>query len=123
MQRLYSTFPGSLPGVGLLLVRMAMGLPMLLGNRPLCGFSHAGVVGHCAGITLAALLTAGLWTPIAAVLLAVLEILPMLCARSLIVDHIVIALVGVGLALLGPGAWSLDALLFGRKRIEIKAPT
>jgi hypothetical protein len=117
MQRLYSTFPGSLPGVGLLVVRIAIGLPMLFGNRPLCGFLHAEFVGHGAGIMLAALLIAGLWTPIAAVLQAVLEIWPMLCARSLIVDHIVIALVGIGLALLGPGAWSMDALLFGRKRI------
>jgi uncharacterized membrane protein YphA (DoxX/SURF4 family) len=96
---------------------------MLFGYQPLCGFPHEEFVGHAAGITLAALLIAGLWTPIAAVLQAVLAIWPMLCARNLIVDHIVTALVGVGLALLGPGAWSLDALLFGRKRIDIKAPT
>jgi uncharacterized membrane protein YphA (DoxX/SURF4 family) len=122
MQRLYSTFPRSLPGAGLLLVRIAIGLPMLFVNRPLCGFLHADIVGHGTEITLAALLIAGLWTPIAAVLVAVLEFWPMLCTQSFNVDHIVIGLVAIGLAMLGPGAWSLDAVFFGRKRIDITGP-
>jgi uncharacterized membrane protein YphA (DoxX/SURF4 family) len=95
---------------------------MLIGNRALCGFLHAEIVGHGMGIALAAMLIAGLWTPIAALLLAVLEFWPMLCTRSLDVDHIVIGLIAVGLAMLGPGAWSLDAVIFGRKRIDVNGP-
>jgi hypothetical protein len=30
------------------------------------------------------------------------------------------AAIGAGLALVGPGAWSLDAWLFGWKRIDIE---
>ena len=33
--------------------------------------------------------------------------------------HIVLAALGVALAMIGPGAWSVDARLFGRKRIRI----
>jgi hypothetical protein len=33
--------------------------------------------------------------------------------------HILLAALGAGLAMIGPGAWSVDARLFGRKRIRI----
>ena len=33
--------------------------------------------------------------------------------------HMLVGALGVVLAMLGPGAWSLDARLFGRKRIQI----
>jgi putative oxidoreductase len=33
--------------------------------------------------------------------------------------HALLAVLSISLALLGPGAWSIDALIFGRKRIDI----
>jgi uncharacterized membrane protein YphA (DoxX/SURF4 family) len=33
--------------------------------------------------------------------------------------HILLGALGIALAMLGPGAWSVDARLFGRKRIQI----
>jgi hypothetical protein len=30
-----------------------------------------------------------------------------------------LGILGISLAMLGPGAWSVDALLFGRKRITV----
>jgi putative oxidoreductase len=66
----------------------------------------------------AALLLIGLWTPVAGVLIAVAE----LCQAFFSADpslHIVLAALGAGLAMIGPGAWSVDARLFGRKRITI----
>ena len=33
--------------------------------------------------------------------------------------HILLAAMSVGLAMLGPGAWSIDAHLFGRKLLDI----
>ena len=35
---------------------------------------------------------------------------------------VLLASLGVALALMGPGAWSVDARLFGWKRIEIQRP-
>lgn len=34
-------------------------------------------------------------------------------------NHLLLAVLAISLAMLGPGAWSIDALLFGRKRIAI----
>jgi putative oxidoreductase len=76
-------------------------------------------IPHAAAAGAAALLLVGLWTPVAGVLMACME----LCfAFSHVADpsmHIVLGALGAGLAMLGPGAWSLDARRFGRKRIRI----
>jgi putative oxidoreductase len=67
-----------------------------------------------------ALLLAGLWTPIAGVIASMLEVW---VAVSLPADSSAPALaaaIALGLALLGPGAWSIDARNYGRKRILIK---
>jgi hypothetical protein len=37
-----------------------------------------------------------------------------------VIIHVLPAAMGVSLVMLGPGAWSVDALLFGRKRIDIR---
>jgi putative oxidoreductase len=67
----------------------------------------------------AGFLLVGLWTPVAGLLMAVAE----LCLTfSHPVDpwsHILLGALGAALAMLGPGAWSVDARLFGRKRIHI----
>jgi uncharacterized membrane protein YphA (DoxX/SURF4 family) len=34
-------------------------------------------------------------------------------------SHILLAILGISLAMLGPGAWSIDSLVFGRKRITV----
>ena len=34
-------------------------------------------------------------------------------------SHLLLAILGISLAMLGPGAWSIDALIFGRKRITV----
>ena len=66
-----------------------------------------------------ALLIVGLWTPVAGLFLAVSELSLLLlpsCNGSM---HLVLAALGAALAMIGPGAWSVDARLFGRKRIRI----
>jgi hypothetical protein len=64
------------------------------------------------------LLIAGLWTPLAGTVVAVLELSHILTTAP---DRLVCLLVGTiggALAMLGPGRWSVDAQLFGWKRIE-----
>lgn len=68
-------------------------------------------------------LLAGLWTPAVAALLALNEIS---IALSLVSPqpedkwiHVFLAVLAAAIAMLGPGAWSIDARLFGRKRVDI----
>ena len=65
----------------------------------------------------AALLLVGLWTPFAAVAVAAIHLGIPGMAQGLNGATVVDSAVGLALAMLGPGAWSLDARLFGRKRI------
>jgi putative oxidoreductase len=120
MQRLYSTFPNGLPGAGLVVLRLAAGVPpvmsgvAILQNTP----QGAGLLTIFAGVLSGGLIVAGLWTPYAGVLMALVEgWLGFLAGTAEI--HLVRGALGVGLAALGPGAWSIDARLFGRKRIEV----
>ena len=66
-----------------------------------------------------ALLTIGLWTPVAGLFMAISELSLLLFPSTNTSMHFVFATVGVALAMIGPGAWSVDAHLFGRKRIRI----
>ena len=66
-----------------------------------------------------ALLVIGLWTPVAGLFMAVSELSLLLLPFSNGSMHLVLAALGAALAMIGPGAWSVDARLFGRKRIRI----
>jgi uncharacterized membrane protein YphA (DoxX/SURF4 family) len=67
----------------------------------------------------AALLFVGLWTPAAGVLMAAAELWLAFSHPADPWMHVLVGALGVVLAMLGPGAWSVDARLFGRKRIQI----
>lgn len=58
---------------------------------------------------------AGLWTPFVGVFIAVVEAWTAFSEHFTIQGHILVAALGLCLAMLGPGAWSADARLFGRK--------
>jgi putative oxidoreductase len=114
VRRLYSTFAPGGPGVGLLLLRVVAGIA-LLARWPENGQLPLRVPEVATGI----LLAAGLWTPIAGGLLAVLELWRAVSATADRWAYILLAAIVGALALLGPGAWSVDARLFGWKRIDI----
>ena len=120
MRRLYSTFAGGGPGIALLLMRLVVGTvvlwqagPTLWSGPPL----HIVVSGPLA---LAALfLIAGLWTPVAGAVVAVVAISEMLRTGELLNGRLLAATIGGALTMLGPGRLSVDARLFGWKRIDL----
>jgi len=64
------------------------------------------------------LLFLGLWTPIAGVSVALTEILKMLMLPGDKPLWLMLGTAGAALAMLGPGLWSIDARLYGWKRLE-----
>jgi uncharacterized membrane protein YphA (DoxX/SURF4 family) len=65
------------------------------------------------------LLLVGLWTPVAGVLVAVMEAWSIFSPGGDLRSHILLGTLGTALAMLGPGAWSVDARIFGWKRIDL----
>ena len=63
-------------------------------------------------------LCAGLWTPIAGGATAIIGLWSAFARPADPWSQLQLAILGAGLAMLGPGAWSIDARLFGRKRIN-----
>jgi putative oxidoreductase len=119
VQRLFSGFADGWPGVGLLLLRLLTGFALIhFGIGNLRETPPLEIIGIGAGI----LLLAGLWTPVAGVLAAIVKVW---IALSRYFSHsgdpwiAVVAVLGAVLAMVGPGAWSIDARLFGRKHIDM----
>ena len=65
------------------------------------------------------LLVAGLWTPIAGTVVVLIELLKISLHVGDPWIYILLGTLGAALALLGPGGWSVDARLFGWKRVEL----
>ena len=65
----------------------------------------------------AALLFVGLWTPVAGAMTIIIEVRTAFAKPGDYWIQILLGALGAGLALLGPGIWSVDARLFGWKRI------
>jgi uncharacterized membrane protein YphA (DoxX/SURF4 family) len=68
------------------------------------------------------LLLVGLWTPVAGAIVALTELWIGLSQSHDVWVSVMLAGLGAALALMGPGAWSVDARLYGWKRIEIRRP-
>jgi putative oxidoreductase len=119
MQRLYTTFPNEWPGAGLLLLRLAEGVPSVVAGatRALGSGVTVATLPYAVDILSGLLLIVGFWTPIGGVLQALVEFSSALSGSGY--DHIVRGVIGLSVAMLGPGAWSVDARLFGRKRIDV----
>jgi uncharacterized membrane protein YphA (DoxX/SURF4 family) len=61
----------------------------------------------------------GLWTPFAASCQAIIETSLALTGATFESTHLIHMLIGLSLVMLGPGSWSIDARLYGRKRIYL----
>jgi putative oxidoreductase len=121
LQRLFSAFPNDWPGRGLLLQRVVTATLLFCS-----GFGHireasqfALVFPHVIGAGAGILLLLGLWTPICGTLIGIIEVWVALSSDDGGGLSIMLATSGTTLAMIGPGAWSIDARLFGRKHFTI----
>jgi putative oxidoreductase len=128
--RLFSAFPDGWPGIGLLLLRTAIGIVALLqagfyldNASSSSGIWLSGLVGLAAGTAL----LIGILTPIAGTVvgLGVMGIgfsilaapMPNLFDEKL--SAVLAATIAAAIVFVGPGAFSVDARLFGRREIII----
>jgi hypothetical protein len=82
------------------------------------GVPAAGpIVPELIGSVLGLFILAGLWTPAVGALVAVVQVWIALTGAGDESMAIILAALGGTLAMIGPGAWSIDARLFGRKYI------
>src|SRR6266481_1060352 len=93
-------FPGGWPGAGLLVLRLAAAIPLIIGG----------------GVAVRDAPQLGLH----AIYFATIEVWIFFSRGDGANWHLLLAALGVSLVMLGPGAWSVDARLFGRKRIDIR---
>jgi putative oxidoreductase len=80
--------------------------------------SASAAVPQLVGAGLSIFILVGLWTPIVGTLVSFIEIWVMISRTADPRIAIMLAMLSASLAMIGPGAWSVDARLFGRKHIE-----
>ena len=124
MQRLYSMFPNGWPGKGLFVLRAAGALPLVCDalltvmgaphREPLLLLGFAALAG--------VFLLIGLWTPVAGVCVSVAELLMIFAGTDQLRGSLLQLAIAVSIVMLGPGAWSIDARLFGRQRLDFDEP-
>ena len=120
MRRLYSTFAGGWPGAGLLLMRMVAGSALVV-RAGMTLESGAPMYMTINAVFLAGsgiLLIPGLWTPVVGTFVALLEVWQLLALAKDPWVPLLMGTICAALAMLGPGLWSVDAYLFGWKRVE-----
>lgn len=124
LQRLFSMFPNGWPGVALLLLRVASAI-LLIHDGAIILFPRPElqtIILQSVAIGSGTLLLLGLWTPIASPLVTLVEVCVALLGTTHLRSSILLAVVGAALTALGPGALSIDARLYGRKRFDIREP-
>ena len=125
MQRLFSNFADGWPGAGLLLLRLLTGGALIhFGISSIReGPAPLTVALQAIGIATAVLLLVGMLTPVSGMLAAAAKV--WIAVSRFSSDSgdpwvtLAQAILAAVLAMIGPGAWSIDARRFGRKHIDL----
>lgn len=115
MQRLYSMFPLGGPGVGLVSLRFAMVLALYVDRSAITTVLPGMLAIPCLVIT-ALSLTLGILTPVFALLGLFVGCVALFQANTgQAWVALLTFLIAIALLLLGPGAYSVDARIYGRR--------
>lgn len=115
LQKLFSAFPAGWPGVGLLLLRMLVGVTLIAQTVTQVRSSELSAPAWVLAVLVilgAGCLLLGFATPVVAVLIA-------LASLASTIQNLDTVVLSIAIALLGPGAFSIDARMFGRREILI----
>ena len=119
MQRLFSTFANGWPGLGLLIQRLVLGTALIWHGA--IAYQDAAAVEQIVPELIASgaalFIVTGLWTPAAGALIAALQLWIALVRPGNEAGVLILGTLAGTLAMIGPGAWSIDARIFGRKHI------
>lgn len=123
MQRLFSMFPAGTAGAALLVLRTSVAATLIVYGTAHWAPVTSFWISLATGIV-AISLCFGLFTPYCGAVSCVMQLYLLLIAVGSDRFHLTIAILDSGvLAFLGPGAYSVDARLFGRKRLTVHSRT
>jgi len=121
VQRLFTMFPPGLPGLALLLLRESVAVAAVVAS-----YSQGpvpAVASHAAAIVVALVLAVGFLTPL--VVTADLALHALIWINHGVDSSALVCIVvsdAIALALLGPGAYSVDCYRFGRRVVILPPP-
>jgi putative oxidoreductase len=120
LRRLFSTFAHGWPGAGLLLLRMVIAFALVYQVTVTLPTGHSPQSAVIAVLTaiVAILLLVGVWTPITGTLTAPIELRNIFASADNPWMCVLLGALGISIAMIGPGAWSVDARRYGWKRID-----
>ena len=123
MHRVSSIFADRIPSHGLLLLRVIVAITLIARCLQLVnGESLQTITPHVIAAGAGMFVLFGLRTSVAGAVVAIVELFIAFSHNHDPWVSVLLASVGVALASLGPGSWSVDARRSGWKRIEIRPP-
>jgi hypothetical protein len=115
-------FPRGRSGLGLLILRVSAAMIIIVLESDQQSMGGASSILSFAAIVLAILMAIGLFTSVSSATSALLVVTLFFVSHSELITRTTIAALSVSLSLMGGGAYSIDGLIHGRRRIFVPKP-